>query len=98
MRILIAPMMLLTLLAGCGPALKAEAIAGRTIMITNDSDETLTIQRIVANDGAGRAECTDEPAATLGPGRSYTTTFFYCEEVREVDVETDRGSRTLSFG
>lgn len=93
----VALLPLLALLAGCGPALKAEAIAGRTIMITNDSDATLTIRRIVANDGAGRAECTDAPNAPIGPGRSYTTTFFYCEEVREVEVETDRGSRTLDF-
>lgn len=87
----------LMLLAGCGPALKAEAIAGRTILITNDSDETLTIRRIVANDSEGRAECVDRPGATLSPGRSYTTTFFYCDAVREVDVETDRGTRRITF-
>ena len=85
------------LLAGCGPSLKAEAIAGRTILITNESDDTVTIQRIVANDSDGRAECVDQPGATLSPGRSYTTTFFYCDEVREVDVETDRGRREMDF-
>jgi hypothetical protein len=33
----------------------------------------------------------------LGPGRTYTTTFFYCDEVSEVDVETDKGARELSL-
>jgi hypothetical protein len=92
----IAPALAL-LLVGCGPSLKAEAIAGRTILITNDSDETLTIQRIVANKSGGRTECVDQPGATLSPGRSYTTTFFYCDEVREVDVETDRGTRAIDL-
>lgn len=85
------------LLAGCGPALKAEAIAGRTILVTNESDATLTVRRIVANDSEGRAECVDRPGATLSPGRSYTTTFFYCDEVRAVAVETDRGTRRIAF-
>lgn len=85
------------LLSACGPRLKGEAIAGRTVMITNDEQETVTINRIVANDSDGRAECVDTPAAALGPGRTYTVTFFYCEEVREVDVETDRGSREIGF-
>jgi hypothetical protein len=94
LTLILAPLLLL---AGCGPALKAEAIAGRTILITNDSDETLTIRRIVANDSDGRAECVDRPGATLSPGRSYTTTFFYCDAVRQVDVETDRGTREIGF-
>ena len=84
-------------LAACGPRLKGEAIAGRTVMITNDEPQTLTISRIVANDSDGRSECVDTPGATLGPGRSYTITFFYCDEVREVDVETDQGTREIEF-
>ncbi len=67
-------------------------------MITNDSDADVTIQRIVANDSEGRAECVDTPGTTIGPGRTYTTTFFYCDEVREVDVETDRGTREIDLG
>lgn len=94
----ILPLLALSLaLTGCGPALRAEAIAGRTIMITNDTDETLTIRRIVANDSAGRSECVDQPGATLSPQRSYTTTFFYCDEVRAIEVETDQGNRRISF-
>lgn len=86
------------LLAACGPSLKGETIAGRTVMITNDEDQVLTINRIVANDSDGRAECVDTPGAQLGPGRTYTVTFFYCEEVRHVDVETDQGTRRLRLG
>lgn len=85
------------LLAGCGPSLEAERIAGHTVMITNQSEERVTIRRIVANKAGGRAECVDAPGALLGPGRSYTTTFFYCGEVREIAVETDRGTRSLDF-
>ncbi len=92
------PALVLLLVAGCGPSLSAEAIAGRTITITNDDDETLTVNRIVANGGDGRAECVDQPAATLGPGRSYTTTFFYCDEVRRIEVETERGVRRIRLG
>lgn len=94
------PLLLLiacSLVAACGPRLKGEAIAGRTVMITNDEQQTLTINRIVANDSDGRAECVDTPGATLGPGRTYTVTFFYCDEVREVDVETDRGTTEIGF-
>ena len=84
------------LLAGCGgPRLSAETIAGRTVMITNGGDRQLTIQRIVANGEEGRAECTDTPGATLGPGRSYTVTFFYCDEVNRLRVETDAGTTTV---
>jgi hypothetical protein len=86
------------LLAACGPRLKGEAIAGRTVMITNEEQQTVTINRIVANDSEGRSECVDSPGAVLGPGRTYTVTFFYCEEVREVDVDTDQGSREISLG
>lgn len=85
------------LLAACGPRLKGEAIAGRTVMITNQEEGPVTINRIVANDSEGRSECVDSPGATLGPGRTYTTTFFYCDEVREVDVETDQGRREIGF-
>ena len=85
------------LIAACGPKLKGEAIAGRTVMITNDEEQTLTIDRIVANDSGERAECVDTPGAVLGPGRSYTITFFYCDEVREVDVETSHGKREIGF-
>jgi hypothetical protein len=87
----------LTLLAGCGPRLKGEAIAGRTIMITNEEQQTVTISRVVANDSDGRSECVDTPGAALGPGRTYTVTFFYCEEVHEIDVETDQGTRAIAF-
>jgi hypothetical protein len=89
---------ILFLASSCGPRLKGEAIAGRTVMITNDEQEPLVIRRIVANDSDGRAECVEEPAAELGPGRSHTVTFFYCDEVREVDVETDQGTRELHLG
>ena len=85
------------LVCACGPRLKGETIAGRTVMVTNQEQEAVTIQRIVANDSDGRAECVDSPGAVLGPGRTYTITFFYCDEVREVDVETDRGTRALSL-
>ena len=85
------------LLAGCGPAIEAETIANRVVMLTNAEDKPITIRKIVANDRPGRAECVDEPGAQLGPGRTYTKTFFYCDEVREVDVETDRGSVSISL-
>lgn len=85
------------LLAACGPKLEGEVIAGRTVMVTNREDGDVVVTRIVANDEDGRAECTDAPGTRLPPGRSYTTTFFLCDEVREVDVETDRGSREIAF-
>lgn len=85
------------LVAGCGPNIEAETIANRVVMLTNAEDEPLTIQKIVANDRRGRAECVDTPGAELGPGRTYTKTFFYCDDVTEVDVETDRGSVTISL-
>jgi len=86
------------ILTACGPRLKGEIIAGRTVIITNGGDEPVGITRIVANDAAGRAECVDEPGTILPPGRSYTTTFFLCEEVRELDIDTDQGARELDFG
>gem|GEM_PF-6297656 len=86
-----------TALAGCGPRLDGELIAGRTVMVTNAGGGTLRIDRIIANDETGRSECVDLPKVELAPGRSYTTTFFYCEEVREVDVETDAGWREVDF-
>lgn len=85
------------LLAGCGPRLEGERVAGRTIVITNNGSDPLAIKRIIANDQTNRTECVDLPATTLGASRSYTTTFFYCEEVREVDVETDQGWREVDF-
>lgn len=96
-RRLLAALTFPLVLTACGPRLEGEAIAGRTVMITNGEDEALTVIRIVANDQDGRAECMEAPGAVLGPGRSYTTTFFLCDEVKEVDVETDRGSREISF-
>ncbi len=87
-----------TLLTACGPRLEGEIIAGRTVIVTNGGEEPLGIIRIIANDANGRSECTDEPGTVLPPGRSYTTTFFLCEEVRELDIETDQGWRELNFG
>jgi hypothetical protein len=84
-------------LAGCGPRLTGELIAGRTVMITNGGDTALKVERIIANDHTNRSECVEKPGVELPPGRSYTTTFFYCEEVREVDVETDKGWREVGF-
>lgn len=83
--------------AACGPNIEAETIANRVVMLTNAEDEPITIHKIVANDRPGRAECVDTPGAQLGPGRTYTKTFFYCDEVQEVDVETDRGTVTISL-
>ena len=85
------------LLAACGPRLEGERIAGRTVTVTNREEQPVALTRIVANDADGRAECVEEPATTLVPGRTYTTTFFLCDEVREVDVETDRGTREIGF-
>jgi hypothetical protein len=85
-------------IAACGPKLSAEAIAGHTVMITNDEDHAVTVQRIVANDDEGKAECVEAPAAALGPGRTYTTTFFYCDAVTKVRVETDAGTARLTVG
>ena len=84
-------------LAGCGPKLDSELIAGRTVTVTNGEDGPVTLIKIVANDAGGRQECVNEPATTLGPGRTYTTTFFLCNEVKEVDIETDRGTREIGF-
>lgn len=86
-----------TLLAGCGPQLEGELIAGRTVTVTNREEAPVTLTKIVANDAGGRQECVNEPATTLAPGRTYTTTFFLCDEVEEVDVETDRGTREIGF-
>ena len=87
----------IALVAGCGPNIEAETIANRVVMLTNAEDEPLTIHKIVANDRPGRSECVDTPGAQLGPGRTYTKTFFYCDDVTEVDVETDRGTVTLDL-
>lgn len=84
-------------LAGCGPKLEGELIAGRTVTVTNREEGPVTLTKITANDAGGRQECVNEPATTLGPGRTYTTTFFLCDEVKEVDVETDRGTREIGF-
>lgn len=96
-RLLLIPFAALTLSA-CGPQLDIEAIAGRTFMITNREDGDVRVERVIANDAAGRAECVREPGALLGPGRSVTVTFFDCGEVREVEVETDQGSVELELG
>jgi len=85
------------LLGACGPQLEGEVIAGRTVMVSNGGDEPLGIIRIIANDATGRSECVDTPGTVLAPGRSYTTTFFLCDEVKEVDVETDQGWRELDL-
>lgn len=88
----------LLLLSGCGgPAVEAERVAGRTVMVTNKGKDRLSITRIVANDAGGRTECVDEPGTALGSGRSYTTTFMHCEEVSKVAVETNQGTREISF-
>lgn len=93
--VLLAPVLLL---AACGgPKLDGEVVAGRTVMITNREDQPVTIGRIVANDADGREECTDAPGTALPPGRSYTTTFFLCDEVKGVAVETDQGTRKIGF-
>jgi hypothetical protein len=84
-------------LAGCGPQLSSELIAGRTVMVTNAGEGPLKVERIIANDHVDRSECVDLPNVELAPGRSYTTTFFHCEEVREIDIETDAGWRELDF-
>ncbi len=84
-------------LAGCGPKLESELIAGRTVTVTNGEDGPVTLIKIIANDAGGRQECVNEPATTLGPGRTYTTTFFLCDEVTKVAIETDRGTRTIAF-
>lgn len=84
-------------LSACGPRIEGELVAGRTVIVTNGGDSPLKVARIIANDQTSRAECVDKPEVQLGPGRSYTTTFFYCEEVREVDVETDAGWREVDF-
>lgn len=81
----------------CGPQLQSELIAGRTVMVTNSGEAPLKVARIIANDHTNRSECVDLPDVQLGPGRSYTTTFFHCEEVREIDVETDAGWREVNF-
>lgn len=85
------------LLAACGPKLEGELIAGRTVTVTNREDAPVTLTKIIANDAGGRQECVNEPATTLGPGRTYTTTFFLCDEVKAVDVETDQGTRQIGF-
>lgn len=85
------------LLAACGPKLEGELIAGRTVTVTNREDAPVTLTKITANDAGGRQECVNEPATTLGPGRTYTTTFFLCDEVKEVDIETDHGTREIGF-
>ena len=90
--------LLCLVLAGCGPRLTAEVIAGRTIMITNGEERSITIEKVVANGSDGRAECVDTPGAALGPGRTYTTTFFYCDEVKRISVETDAGTTSLNVG
>jgi hypothetical protein len=87
----------LVALTACGPRIGGELIAGRTVMVTNQGEDPIRIERIIANDQTGRAECEDRPAVALAPGRSYTTTFFHCEEVREIDVETDAGWREVDF-
>jgi len=97
---MIRPLLLVcatALLAACGPKIEAELIAGRTVMITNGEPEPVGITRIVANDSDGRSECVDEPGTVLPPGRTYTTTFFLCDEVREVAIETDRGDSEIHF-
>ncbi|MDB5668792.1 MAG: hypothetical protein JWL74_1742 [Alphaproteobacteria bacterium] len=81
--------------SACGPNIEAETIANRVVMLTNAENEPLTIHKIVVNDRPGRSECVDTPAAQLGPGRTYTKTFFYCDDVQAVDVETDRGTVTI---
>lgn len=85
------------LLAACGPKLEGELIAGRTVTVTNREDAPVTLTKIIANDAGGRQECVNEPTTTLGPGRTYTTTFFLCDEVKTVDVETDQGTRQIGF-
>jgi hypothetical protein len=66
-------------------------------MITNGGQSPIKIERIIANDQTDRAECVEQSDVQLAPGRSHTTTFFYCDEVREVDVETDQGWREVDF-
>jgi hypothetical protein len=95
-RLLLLPIVALTL-SSCGPELDIESIAGRTFMITNREDGDVRVERVIANDEDGRAECVREPGALLGPGRSVTVTFFDCGEVREVEVETDGGSVQLEL-
>src|SRR5688500_4206956 len=85
------------LVACWGRSVEAETSANGVVMRTNAEDEPLTIHKTVGNGRPGRSECVDTPGAQLGPGRTYTKTFFYCDDVQEVDVETDRGSVTIDL-
>lgn len=84
-------------LGGCTAPVAVEAIAGRTFLVSNRGDGDLRVQRLIANDGDGRAECVQSPAAMLGPGRSLTVTFFDCGAVTKLEVETDRGNHDFDF-
>ena len=97
MKRILLLLLLAPALTACGPRLRSDLIAGRTVMVTNGGDGPVRIERIIANDHTERAECVDLPKVELAPGRSYTTTFFHCEEVREIDVETDAGWREMGF-
>lgn len=85
------------LLAGCQPPLEVQSIARRTFTITNRGDEEVRIERVVANDGDGRAECVQTPDVALGPGRAHSLSFFDCGEVDELEIDTDRGEVDLEW-
>jgi hypothetical protein len=84
-------------LAGCKPELGVEEIARRTFTFTNLGNGDLRIERIVVNDGDGRAECEQAPGVTLGPGRSHSVTFFDCGAIEEIDLDTDRGGYDFAW-
>lgn len=87
----------LLLLAACGPRISAEAVAGHTVMVTNDEDHEVTIRRIVANGDDTKAGCVDSPGLALSAGRTYTVTLFSCDAVKTVRVETDAGAARLTI-
>lgn len=89
------PVIAIALLAGCKPGMSATGIAGRTITITNTSRGDVRVDRIVANDQAGREECEASVGATLAPGRTHTVTFFNCGRVERVSVVSDSGTIAL---
>lgn len=92
----------LGLLASCDavldpPKMSATRYFGRGITVTNDDTRAFQVQRIVANGSPENTNCNNYPNHTLAPGETQTVAFLLCGNIRQLDIETDIGSRRLVF-
>ncbi|WBQ08942.1 hypothetical protein L2D01_08510 [Hyphomonadaceae bacterium ML37] len=73
-------------------------VLGGGILITNTDDTAFTVERVVANGSPENGNCNNYDRVTLAPGRSHTVVFLLCGTVSRLEVRTNRGTGSFTFG